>query len=128
MNEETLVYEYATLRYVPDIEREEFINIGLLMMCKRRRCYRCEVHLDADRLRALDPAVDIDLLRSQVQMFMPGSSALSDCPPEERFRWFTAVKSAVLQTSRPHPGLLDDASEFDPTFDRLFKRLVLRNC
>lgn len=125
MNENSLVYEYATLRYVPDIEREEFINIGLLMMCKRKRWYRCEVHLDADRLRAFDPAVDLDALRSQLQMFMPGSPALADCPVEERFRWFTAVKSCMLQTSRPHPGLVGDASQLEAAFSRLYSKMVL---
>ncbi|MDE6266643.1 MAG: DUF3037 domain-containing protein [Muribaculaceae bacterium] len=126
MNDNSLVYEYATLRYVPDIEREEFINIGLLMMCKRRRWFRCEIHLDADRLHALDPSADLDLISRQVQMFLPGSKALADSPAEERFRWFTAVKSAMLQTSRPHPGLLQDAAELDPTFERLYKRLVTK--
>ncbi|MDE7153903.1 MAG: DUF3037 domain-containing protein [Muribaculaceae bacterium] len=124
MNENSLVYEYATLRYVPDIEREEFINVGLLMMCKRKRWYRCEVHLCADRLRALDPDVDIDMLREQLNMFRPDSPALADCPVEERFRWFTAVKSSMLQTSRPHPGLVDNAADLDPTFIRLFHKMV----
>ena len=129
MNENALLFEYAVVRYVPRVEREEFINIGLLMMCKRRRWFRSAFELDEGRLRALDPSVNPDLLRCQLKMFDYNSSALADLPVEERFRWFSAVKSAVIQTSRPHPGLIPEVKEplsaLDATFDRLFRDLVL---
>lgn len=129
MNENALLFEYAVVRYVPRVEREEFINIGLLMMCKRRRWFRSAFEFAEGRLRAFDPLVDVDLLRCQLRMFDCNSPALADLPVEERFRWFSAVKSAVIQTSRPHPGLIpevnDPVSALDATFDRLFRDLVL---
>lgn len=129
MNENALLFEYAVVRYVPRIEREEFVNIGLLMMCKRRRWFRSAFELAEGRLRAFDPEVNVDLLRCQLRMFNCNSSALADLPVEERFRWFSAVKSAVIQTSRPHPGLIaevnDPSANLDATFDRLFRALVL---
>ena len=125
MNTDALLYEYAVVRYVPRVEREEFVNIGLLMMCKRRRWLQSQFSIDQERLRAFDPDVDIDALRQQICMF---SRALPDLPAEERFRWLTAVKSSVLQTSRPHPGLVENDGEplelLQATFTRLFARLV----
>ncbi|MDE6535302.1 MAG: DUF3037 domain-containing protein [Muribaculaceae bacterium] len=126
MNADALIYEYATVRYVPDIEREEFVNVGLLMMCKRRRWFRSEFLLDESRLRAFDPAVDLPALENQLKMFAADSSALADLPVEERFRWFSAVKSCVIQTSRPHPGLIPPESSPEETFNRLFTALVKR--
>ena len=129
MNENALLFEYAVVRYVPRVEREEFVNIGLLMMCKRRRWFRSAFELDEGRLRAFDPSVNPDLLRCQLKMFDCNSTALADLPVEERFRWLSAVKSAVIQTSRPHPGLIPEVKEplsaLDATFDRLFRDLVL---
>ncbi len=125
MNADALLFEYAVVRYVPRVEREEFVNIGLLMMCKRRRWFRSAFELATDRLRAFDPEVNIDVLRCQLRMFDCNSTALADLPVEERFRWFSAVKSAVIQTSRPHPGLISPESSLEETFDRLFRDLVL---
>lgn len=129
MNENALLFEYAVVRYVPRVEREEFVNIGLLMMCKRRRWFRSAFALDSARLNAFDPAVSMEALQCQIRMFESGSSALADLPVEERFRWFSAVKSAVIQTSRPHPGLIPEpenpAGALENTFDRLFRDLVL---
>ncbi len=121
MNEGALIYEYAVVRYVPCIEREEFVNVGLLMMCKRRRWFRSAFELNAGRLKAFDPKVDLEQLAAQLRMFSADSSVLADLPVEERFRWFSAVKSAVIQTSRPHPGLTDN---LEATFNRLFDTLV----
>ncbi len=122
MNENALLFEYAVVRYVPCIEREEFINVGLMMMCKRRKWFRSAFKLNINRLKALDPQLNPDLLERQLQMFATGSSALADKSVEERFRWFSAMKSSSIQTSRPHPGLTDD---LDATFTRLFDALVL---
>ncbi len=121
MNEQNLLFEYAVVRYVPCIEREEFVNVGLLMMCKRRQWFRSAFKLNGGRLRAMDPEVNLELLQNQLQMFGADSTALADKAVEERFRWFSALKSSAIQTSRPHPGLTDN---LDGTFERLFATLV----
>lgn len=132
MNDDALIYEYAVVRYVPRVEREEFINVGLLMMCKRRRWLRSAMALDRGRILAFDPGADPDALQRQLAMFDPAGTALADCSPEERFRWMSAVKSAVIQTSRPHPGLIDCPAAspeapalLEATFERLLRELVL---
>lgn len=124
------LYEYATLRYVPRVERGEFINVGLAMMCKRRRWIRVRLHVDEDRLRAFAPgaAVSPEQLRRQLASFEaiaagdPSAGPVAAYPVEERFRWLTAEKSACVQTSRPHPGL---AADLDRTFDTIFAEQVL---
>lgn len=122
------LYEYAVLRYVPRVEREEFLNIGLVMMCKRRRWMRARVSIDRVRLEAMRAPHTSDEIENQSRTFTSlahgGRDAgfLGEHPVEERFRWLTAVKSSSLQTSRPHPGLTCD---LDAEFERLFSELVL---
>lgn len=119
------LYEYAVVRYVPQVEREEFVNVGLLMMCKRRRWLRVAIALDPARIRALAPGTDVEALRRHLESFerhaAPGPGPISALEPHERFRWLTAVRSACIQTSRPHPGITND---LDATFSRLFGELV----
>lgn len=121
------LYEYAVIRFVPDVEREEFLNVGLIMMCKRRRWVKAEIRLPKELVTVFAPDWDVDALERQLSMFngiAAGDSSfgpIASLEPEERFRWLTAVKSACIQTSRPHPGLTDD---LDATFDRLVAAMV----
>ncbi len=116
------LYEYAVIRYVPRVEREEFINIGLIMMCKRRRWLRCELLINEPRIRSLCSTADIALLRRQVAIFSRSDVPWPGIPVEETYRWLTAAKSAILQTSPSHPGI--SSAPMEATFARLFKELV----
>lgn len=122
--EEKLIYEYAVLRYVPDVERGEFVNVGLMMMCKRRKWLRVKLIEDWSRVRAFFPNADITLARNQFEMFLRDDVPARGLPVEERYRWLAAVKSAVVQTSPSHPGLLLPSASLDSTFDRLFFTLI----
>lgn len=121
-------YEYAVIRFVPRVEREEFVNVGLAMMCKRRRWMRVELMLNENRIKAMSPDADLDVLARQLQSFVDiaegkkSAGPVASYPVEERFRWLSAVKSSVIQTSRPHPGLTPD---LDLTFRSLFSDLIL---
>ena len=121
-------YEYAVVRYVPRVEREEFINVGLAMMCKRRRWIKVRICIPEGKLCALCPDTDKEILSCQLQAFVDiaegsrGAGPVAQYPVEERFRWISAVKSSVIQTSRPHPGVCED---LDATFSRLFEELVM---
>ena len=125
-NHDRNLFEYAVVRYLPRVEREEFINVGLVMMCKRRRWIRAKVELDFNRISAFAPGADLDSVRCQLDAFCKVaegcSGAIGELDPHERFRWLTAVRSACLSTSRPHPGLTEN---LDETFDRLYSELVL---
>ena len=121
------LYEYAVIRYVPRVEREEFINVGLIMMCKRQRWIRVQLSCDEKRISALFPGTDIATLTTQLNSFKlisqgKGNCSISTLDAHERFRWLTAVRSASISTSRPHPGI---TSDLDSTFDKLFSDLVL---
>ncbi|MDE6637226.1 MAG: DUF3037 domain-containing protein [Muribaculaceae bacterium] len=121
-------YEYAVVRYVPRVEREEFINVGLAMMCKRRRWIRVQILLSEEKIRAIQKDADLKALGWQLQAFVDiadgkrAAGPVAEYPVEERFRWISAVKSSVIQTSRPHPGVCEN---LDDTFSRLFEELVL---
>lgn len=125
--EQMHLYEYAVIRYLPKVEREEFLNIGLVMMCKRRRWVRVDFDLDRERMRAFHPAADIVALESQLQGFRKVASGEKNSGPiaaleaHERFRWLTAVRSSCIQTSRPHPG---HCADLEAEFLRLKSELV----
>ena len=127
--QEKHLYEYAVVRYVPRIEREEFVNVGLIMMCKRRRWLRVALAPEWNRIDAIAAGpVDRDDVSRQLSAFeiignaRDRSNPIATLEDEERFRWLTAVRSACIQTSRPHPGICDS---LDATFDRLLTELVL---
>lgn len=126
MSDENL-YEYALIRYVPSVEREEFVNVGLIMMCKRRRWLKVRVRIPHERLAVFNPPHDISEIENSLSLFdivCSGNNLhpAAQWPVEERFRWLTAVKSACIETSRPHPGL---TSDHEAEFERLFSELVL---
>lgn len=128
-----IVYEYCVLRYVADIEREEFVNIGLLMMCKRLRWMRCELQIDDQRIKGVFPEADLVRLRTQAGVFTRNDVPAPDLPVEERYRWMAAVKSAIIQTSPSRPGIFPKATALpsaelknmlEAQFRKLFNRLV----
>lgn len=130
--DDKVIYEYCVLRYVADVEREEFINVGLMMMSKRHRWIRCATHIDERRIAMLFRAPDTDCLRRQLGVFTRTDVPAPDLTVEERYRWLAAVKSAIIQTSPSHPGILPPVSTrqdawcaLDSKFEELFRRLVM---
>ncbi|MDQ0477666.1 DUF3037 domain-containing protein [Chryseobacterium sp. MDT2-18] len=125
--QEVKIYEYAVIRLVPKVEREEFFNIGLIMFSKKEKYIRFEFHLCTEKFRSMKSKLDFEDIFKNLENFKHvaggekegGPIALLDIP--ERFRWLTAVRSSVIQTSRPHPGKTED---LDGTFERLFEELV----
>lgn len=122
------LYEYAVIRVVPRVEREEFINTGVILFSKKARYIRMMYRIDEQKLRCFSSEMDIDLIRESLESFEKianggksgGAIAQFDIP--ERFRWLTAVRSSCIQTSRPHAGFSDD---LDKTIEKLFDELVL---
>lgn len=122
-------FSYATIRVVPDIEREEFINAGLILFCRPRRFLRARTSLDADALEALHPGSDADALRDQLRLFETiaagdfGAGPVARLPESERFHWLTAPRSTAVQPGPMHTGLTDEPAA---TFDHLYAVLVER--
>ena len=125
--QEDKIYEYAVIRLVPKVEREEFFNIGLVMFSKREKFIKVEFHLCPDKFKLMHSKLDYDVIIKNLESFKNiaegkkegGPIALLEIP--DRFRWLTAVRSAVVQTSRPHPG---KSKDLDQTFGKLFEELV----
>jgi hypothetical protein len=124
---EKLLYEYAVIRVVPRVEREEFINAGIVLFVKQQRFLQCRIGLDRNRLAALCCDTDADELLQYLNAFericrgdqAGGPISLLDAP--SRFRWLTATRSTVVQTSKVHPGFCEDPVQM---LDRLFGQLV----
>lgn len=123
-----LLYEFAVIRFVPKVEREEFINVGLLLFCKQKRRLLAEIYLNENRINAFPTDVCLDDLKSHLESFvaiaksLPNSGVIGAMEVSERFRWLSAVKSSCIQVSRPHPGQTID---LDMEFERLFKQLII---
>lgn len=105
------LYEYCMVRYVPNLQREEFINIGLLMLCKRQKWMKGRIKLDNQRILAFDSNADCNLIQTGASIFERSDLPAKDIPVEERYRWLSAVKSAIIQTSPSHPGIILSLSE-----------------
>ena len=126
--QEKHLYEYAVIRLVPKVEREEFLNVGIIVFSKQGKYLKALFQVDEERLRVFCKDLDKDEICSNLDSFMKicegskngGPIAQLDLP--SRFRWLTAVRSSIIQTSRPHPGM---TSDLDKTLQRLFTELVL---
>ena len=121
-------FEYAVLRVVPRVERGEALNAGVLVYCRQRDFLGSRVHLDVERLRALDPSADAAAIARALQAAAdvcaaePGAGAAGRENLGSRFRWLTAPRSTVIQPGPVHTGLTDDP---DAEADRLLHLLVL---
>lgn len=126
--QEQHLFEYAVLRVVPHVEREEFINVGVILYCAKRRFLKTVYHVDANRLRAICTKIDIEAIASNLNSFQQitegekSSGPIGQLDMPSRFRWLTATRSTVIQTSKVHPGFCKDPQQ---TLDRLHQELVL---
>lgn len=126
--QEKHLYEYAVIRVVPRVEREEFLNVGIILFCKRQKFIRVLFKINEGRLLALYSGLDIEQLRINLESFEKIGLGAKDGGPiarleiPERFRWLTAVRSSVIQTSRPHPGL---CTNLDDRLQKLLENYVL---
>lgn len=120
-------YEYAIVRVVPVVEREEFVNVGVILFCKKEKFIRMKYHLALDKIRSFCPEADVEEIRKNLEVFRiiaegeKGGGPIASMEMAERFRWLSAVRSASIQTSRPHTGLTDD---LEKTFNTLFDEMV----
>lgn len=128
MKPEKILYEYAIIRFVPKVEREEFINIGVIIFSKSEKFLKVKYFLNEKRINAFVHDFDLNFLDSNLKalsQIAEGSNPFSDVSKfeiHERFRWLTAVRSSCIQTSRPHPG---KTYNLDRKLDELYKEHVI---
>ncbi len=126
--QEKFTFEYAIIRVVPRVEREEFLNVGVIVFCKRPAFLEMKYVLDEKKILALYPKIDLEDVRQHLQAFEQISKGNKEAGPialldyAARFRWLTAKRSTVVQTSAVHPGICSDAEQ---TVEKLLEQLVV---
>lgn len=123
-----LLFEYAIIRIVPRVEREEFLNVGVILYCKDRQFLSCIYKLDHDRVRAFCSGFDCDEVEEHLKAFEwickgdQQGGAIAKLDVASRFRWLTATRSTIVQSSKVHPGFSEDPQE---TLQKLYEQMVL---
>ena len=122
-------YDYAVIRVVPRVEREEFVNAGVIVSCPEKGFLEARIALDEARLRALDPEVDVAAIRAHLDTIPriaaggPGAGPIGALAPRERFHWLVAARSTVIQVSPAHSGRCEDPAAL---LDHLMRTMVHR--
>jgi hypothetical protein len=120
-------FDYAVVRVVPRVDRDELVNVGAILHCPERAFLGCALALDEGRLRALAPELDVGAVARHLDGIRavcagdPAGGPIAALGPSERFHWLTAARSTVVQTSPLHPGRCDDPAA---ALERLFRAVV----
>lgn len=110
-------YDYAIVRVVPRVEREEFINIGVIVSCPSQDFLEARIELDEGRLTALDPALDLEAVRKNAASIPlicgggPDAGPIGKLSRRERFHWLIAPRSTILQVSPAHSGRCESPAD-----------------
>ena len=121
------LFEYAVIRVMPRVEREEFLNVGVVLYCAKQKFLKMLFKLDVERLKVFCSECDGDDVNKYLVAFKRICTGSKDAGPigklsiAERFRWLTATRSTVVQTSKVHPGFCQDAEEM---LQKLFTQLA----
>ena len=125
---EKYLFEYAVIRVVPRVEREEFLNVGLIMYSRDLKFLQARFQLDQNKLLTFAAQADQEEIEEHLKAICliskgeEGSGPIGKLDLSERFRWLTATRSTIVQTSKVHPGLCEDAAA---TLTKLHQQLVL---
>ncbi len=124
----TELFEYAVIRIVPQVEREEFLNVGVILYCPSKKFLQCLCSIDENKLCVFSSRANIDDIKAHLHSFAQICKGTDDAGPiaqldlPSRFRWLTATRSTVVQTSKVHPGLCNDPAK---TLEKLYSEQVL---
>jgi hypothetical protein len=126
---ERKAFQYTVLRVVPDVERGERVNVGVILYSPERKFLGARVHANADRIRVLAPDLDIAALERHLASLAaiaegdPAAGPIAQLPQSERFGTLSAPSSTIVQPSEVHTGVCEDGSnELDDLFERLVPR------
>ena len=122
------IYEYALIRVVPRVEREEFLNVGAILLCKRKKFLDVKIHLDEKRVSAFSDKVDLDELKEHLDVWKwiceggKEGGEIGKLDIASRFRWLTATRSTIIQSSKVHTGVCENP---ELVLEDLFQKYVL---
>lgn len=126
--QERILYEYAVIRVVPRVEREEFLNVGVVLYAASAKFLQVCFMVPELKLKLLDPQLEITEISEHLEAFEriakgdPTAGPIALLPVPERFRWLTATRSTIVQTSKVHTGY---CRHYPEEADRLFRQMVL---
>ncbi|MGZ5218542.1 MAG: DUF3037 domain-containing protein [Chitinophagaceae bacterium] len=126
--QENHLFEYAVVRVVPRVEREEFLNVGVILYSRKQNFLQALFKLDESKLKTFSDSLDVEEVKEHLLSFERICNGSADSGPigqldtASRFRWLTATRSTVVQTSKVHPGFCNDPAE---AIQKLFTQLVL---
>ena len=121
------LFEYAVIRIVPRVEREEFLNVGVVLYCAKQKFLKMLYKINEERLKAFCNTCDVENVKEYLLAFEnicagnKNSGTIGKLAAAERFRWLTATRSTMVQTSKVHPGFCKDARD---TLQKLFTQLA----
>ncbi|RED43906.1 hypothetical protein DFQ10_10495 [Winogradskyella eximia] len=121
-------FEYAIIRVVPRVEREEFFNVGVILFSKRNKFLGIKYDINKDKLKAFSTDVELEMLEDYLNAWKlicdgdPHGGKIGTFELSDRFRWLTACRSTIIQSSKTHPGLSNDPQK---TLDEIFVNYVL---
>lgn len=122
------LFEYAVVRIVPKVQREEFVNTGIILYCKKEKYLKTKFTLNAERIVCFCDQIDMAEVQDHLSSFEkialgePDGGPIARLDIASRFRWLTAVRSTIIQSSKVHVGFSKD---LDETLERLHHQLVL---
>ncbi|MGJ8760742.1 MAG: DUF3037 domain-containing protein [Polaribacter sp.] len=112
--QDKVTFEYAIIRLVPKVEREEFFNVGVILFSKRKKFLGIKYKINEDKLKALAPELELDFLNDYLnawKLICEGNAAggkIGKFEISDRFRWLAACRSTIIQSSKTHPGLCEN--------------------
>ena len=107
-------FEYAVIRIVPKVEREEFFNVGVILFSKRKKFLGIKYYINPHKLKAFSPEVELELFNDYLKAWElvcagnPNGGRIERMELSDRFRWLTACRSTIIQSSKTHSGLCDN--------------------
>lgn len=127
MQENFCTFDYATIRLVPRVEREEFFNVGVILSCPEQKFLEARIFLDEEKLRVFAPKLEAETIRHYLDIIpkicagAAEAGAIGKLTQRERFYWLTAQRSTIIQSSPVHTGICADARQL---LEHLFEKMV----
>ena len=127
MREKICTYDYAVIRLVPRVEREEFFNVGVILSCPEHKFLEARIELSEEKLKVFAPGLKPETIRRFLEIIPKicagdeSAGVIGHLTQRERFYWLTAPRSTIIQCSPVHTGFCRNASEM---LEHLFERMV----
>ena len=128
MHEKLCTFDYAVIRLVPRVEREEFFNVGVILSCPEHKFLETKIYLHEEKLKCFASDVKAETVREYLDIIPKicagdaSAGVIGKLTQRERFYFLTAQRSTIIQISPVHTGITDDPVK---KIEHLFETIVL---